>query len=43
MKVEAEPCETGAGGGRALIMLALKTAVVLELCVLVRASSLGNE
>jgi len=32
MKVEAEPCETGAGRGRALIMLALKRTIVLELC-----------
>lgn len=43
MKVEAEPYETGAGRGRTLIMLALKRVTVLELCVLVRASSLGNE
>jgi hypothetical protein len=43
MKVEAEPYETGAGGEKALIMLVLKRAIVLELCVLVRASSFGNE
>jgi hypothetical protein len=37
MKVEAEPYETGAVGGRALIILAFKRTIVLELCVLVRA------
>jgi len=37
MRVEAGPCEAGAVGGRALIILAFKRAVVLELCVLVRA------
>jgi hypothetical protein len=43
MKMEAESYETDAGRGSALILLALKRAVVLELCVLMRASSLGNE
>ena len=41
--MEAEPYKTGAGGGRALIMLALKRAVVLELCALVTASSFLRE
>ena len=41
--MEAEPYETCAGGGRALILLVWKRAIVLDLCVLVRASSLGNE